>query len=342
MIIAVCGNGYCGSSAVTDYLRETSTLAVAPYDIEFMFLYDVDGLDDLRHHLVERPVRYYSSDAAIKRFQKYIKRVNSPNSSLYKLGGEQITKLTDEYIASITQIRWHGWWHFDVYNSSGLVRNWNFRLLPRINSIYKKITGKSFDIYPKAAMQMSIKPESFDEATKRYINALISLFNPHHLEKVVLDQPFPVGTADYYSKYFSDSIKTINVVRDPRDVFIAAKHINKTYSSWIPTESVEDFIEYFRLIEESKGTEANDQLTIHFEDMIYNYQSTADIIDGFLRIESSRSKQFFCPEKSINNTQLFRKFTQYKREIEIIERELPNHIYDYKEGACVPNWENMF
>ena len=84
MIIGVCGTGYCGSSAITDYLHECENVAVSPYDIEFMFIYDVDGLDDLRHHIVERPVRFFSSDAAIKRFLRYIYNINSQFNNLWK------------------------------------------------------------------------------------------------------------------------------------------------------------------------------------------------------------------------------------------------------------------
>ena len=106
-------------------------------------------------------------------------------------------------------------------------------------------------------MSISIDPINFEAATKKYISDIISLFNPENKSIVVLNQLYPVGKYGHYASYFEDEVKTITVQRDPRDIYIAAKKINTTYSSWIPTSNVNDFITYFKLINmlKKKNTE---------------------------------------------------------------------------------------
>lgn len=342
MIVSVCGNGYSGSGAVVDYLRENDHIAVPPYDIEFTFLYDVDAIDDLKHHLVTRPVRFYSSDAAIKRFKAYIKSVNTPNSLMRKVVGMNLYELTDKYLNEIVQLRWHGWWHFDIRNANLWVRNWNFRIMPRIASIIKILFNKRINIYPHSEMSISIDPINFEAATKKYISDIISLFNPENKSIVVLNQLYPVGKYGHYASYFEDEVKTITVQRDPRDIYIAAKKINTTYSSWIPTSNVNDFITYFKLINKRDIMNEPNELIIYFEDLIYKYAETSQKIDDFLGIKSPKIKKYFNPERSIDNTQLFLKYTEYSEDIIKIEKELHEFLYDYSNIKKRPQWLNSF
>lgn len=343
MIISICGNGYCGSSAVTDYLRENKLISVSPYDIEFTFLYDVDALDDLRDHIVVRPVRFFSSDAAVKRYKRFIKTINSPKGYVRKLCGDSLEKLTDKYLSQITQLTWHGWWHFDVRNADFWTKNWNFRFLVKISNLCQRVLGKGIDFSPNTTMSISVCPKEFDSITNEYISEIIKLFNPEEKKYIVLDQPYPVGTYKTYAHYFSDDIKTINVVRDPRDVYIAAKLVNTSFSSWIPTENVEDFVCYFKLLC-SQGTKSKNtnEITIRFEDLIYHYEKTTDFIDEFIGVKSPKTKKIFNPDRSINNTQLFRKHTELSSEIAYIEKELPEYLYDFNNVERMPNWSHSF
>ena len=343
MIICICGTGYSGSSAVTDYLRDEDDVSVCPYDIEFTFLYDVDGLDDLRHHLVERPVRFFSSDAAIKRYKRYINNVCSPNGSLQKLCGSSLKSATDQYLESLTQIVWHGWWHYDVYNAGFLKKNYNYRFLSKINDIKKKMGKKGIDIDKKALMYLSVKPKNFDELTKEYVGEIVNFFNVDNKDKVVLDLPFPMGEYESYKNYFSDEIKIINVIRDPRDVYIMAKKVAETYGSWIPVSNVKDFIKYFKLLccKRKKGLFGN-ELTVFFEDLIYKYDETISNVNAFLGIKGNSEKKWFNPEKSKNNTQLFRKFKEYQADIEVIEKELADCLYDYSKIDAMEKWGRHF
>lgn len=337
MLVCVCGNGFSGSSAVTDYLRGCPDVGTTKDDIEFCFLTDVDGIDDLRHHLVERPVRFFSSDAAIKRFRRYIKKLHTPRSFLRKTAGKKIIGLTDSYLKDLTQLSWRGWWHFDVSNSSFWTKNYYFRFRTKLNVLLRKTIGKSINIYPNGIMSLSVKPNCFDNRTKEYIEDIIDLLNTDKKTIFVLDQPFPPGEQDYYSRYFSQTIKTINVIRDPRDLYILCKCINKGFASWIPTDNVDDFIKYFKIIN-SFNKENNDRsITIFFEEMIYDYEMTTRKIKDFVSISNSSWHSNFNPSISINNTQLFLKYPSLKEDVIKIENELKEYLFDFTKYQEKPS-----
>lgn len=336
MIIAICGNGYCGSSAVTDYLRDCNEVSIQPFDIEFMFLYDVDGIDDLRHHIVDRPVRFYSSDAAIKRYLRYVKNICSSKSMLRKYSGDSVILLTEKYINKIVQLSWNGWWHFDQLNATWFQKNYNFRFLGRINDLKKKRGEKGIKLLKNSKMYLSIAPKDFDSLTKEYVSSLISLFDNKKTNKIVLDQPFPMGTFSYYKMYFSDEVKTINVIRDPRDLYLMAKIVSDSYSSWIPTDNVDDFITYFKMLYSNIPTNTDSSITIRFEDLIYNCDNTIKSINSFLGIAGAKSLSTFNPQKSINNTQLFLKYPSYMDDIKRIETELRKYLYPFEKENTKP------
>ena len=71
---------------------------------------------------------------------------------------------------------------------------------------------------------------------------------------------------------------------------------------------------------------------IKLEDLIYNYDATISAIFqklGWDEATHTAKKTKFNPDRSINNTQLFRKNEQYANECEIIAKELPEYLYDF-------------
>ena len=65
--------------------------------------------------------------------------------------------------------------------------------------------------------------------------------------------------------------------------------------------------------------------------MVYKYDDSVEKIMNILGLDDKKhieKKQKFNPEKSINNTQLFNKEI-YKKEAEVIERELAEFIYSF-------------
>ena len=99
-----------------------------------------------------------------------------------------------------------------------------------------------------------------------------------------------------------------------------------------PTE-VEAFCALYRQLRTSEKPASSAKIhRFHFEDLIYHYDDTVRSILTILGLSESdhlRKKEAFKPEKSINNTQIFRSSPAYFEEAAIIEKRLPEYLYDF-------------
>ena len=76
-------------------------------------------------------------------------------------------------------------------------------------------------------------------------------------------------------------------------------------------------------------------MQVRFEDLIYDYEASLIKIKNFLNLQDSehtKKGQIFIPEKSQTNTQIFRKYPKYLKDIEKIEKELPEFCYPYSDS----------
>ena len=112
----------------------------------------------------------------------------------------------------------------------------------------------------------------------------------------------------------------------------------------MPTDTVQNFITYYRVIrcEKQKKTQDPRCLYIQFEDMVYNYDQTTEKIDHFLNVTNYRRKTIFDPGLSIANTNLISKFPKYAKDISIIEKELPEYLFDFSKYPDMKNSGKMF
>ena len=101
-----------------------------------------------------------------------------------------------------------------------------------------------------------------------------------------------------------------------------------------PTD-VYKFCEYYRGLREMEKRYTGKHVhRFRFEDFIYKYDETVELVREILGSEDELpnhvlKKKYFNPEKSINNTQLFYNQENYKDESEIIEKLLPEYLYDF-------------
>ena len=344
-IINVTGNGYCGSSAVTDYLRGFADIASVNEDLEFTILYDIDALDDLRHHLIENSIRFFSSDASIKRFRRYIRNICSPNSNWRRIYGDKMTEYTEEFLSHIVSLRWNGWWHFDVLNSRGLEKIVNFSLYPRINKVLRKLSLPLIPILPKREMFLSnVSEDEFFLCAREYISKLVDGINMCNKSYVLLDQAMPANRIPKYMRYFADEVKNIVVIRDPRDIYMLIKTVYKSGDAWIPFGDVESFINYFKIIyTDCPRVSSEEVLVIRFEDMVYNYRESSEKINNFLGLKNNQMTQkIFDPEISVENTQLFNKDRTFAADIKRIEDELSDWLYDFGRYSKKPSKKQYF
>lgn len=328
MIINVSGFGYSGSGAVIDLLKEFEDIQVL--DMELNILYVPDGIRDLEYHLCEDHYRFMSSDIAISRF---IKRMDAISENFDKKDRKRFMEIAKNYIDSLVQVTWNGYSIIDRSEYSHLKRNLRIKLPDLISTILSKIHIRMPIKDPVRQMYLSIEPSNFLESTKTFFSNILDFIGYNQSNTIVVDQMLASDNNYHCIKYF-DEIKIINVLRDPRDVYLLLKaelpNTGKAIPMFIPTDSVENFINYYKLLVNPDPRTKDYTLIVQFEDLIYKYQNTIEKIKSFLS-ESNHTnpKKYFNPDISINNTQLFYKYPEYKEDIEKIETELMDYLYPF-------------
>lgn len=325
VIVGVCGFSWSGSGAVLDYLMEFGENQV--YTPEFIIAYHPDGLRDLDINVNENCAKFLSSGVAIPRFKRIA-------DSLLKVPTKgKAGKITEKYIDGITQAHWTGLEQGqELLRNRWLYRNIGLRIREKIITKLSPDFCWKYKPYPLDEMYFSICPEDFDRITQEYVNKILSSIGLSIDKNIVLNQPFPGNNPVPYMKYFKDS-KAIVVDRDPRDVFVFLKYVFPGHSYSVPLQDVNQFCAYFDNMHKNLQEKLNnpDVIYIKFEDLIYHYENTADQICNFLGLEKNNNlRNYFIPEESEANTQVFKRFGN-KDELRVIEKRLAPYLYDFSK-----------
>lgn len=346
MVVSTCSFGSSGSSAVTDYLAECENVCV--FDkLEFTLVTQIDGIEDLEFHIMKQNSRHSSGVYAIQRFRKVINNRLKGWNKRTGISKEFVKTLTDEYINEITQVRYKSFSPKIDKRHSAFLQTYMGNSIIRQRLIYglekKKIIKTNVDFYPLDYINVSIKPENFYSATKKYLTRLLEAMGCDFSKMVVLDQAFS-GNDPVKSFPFFDDVYAIVVDRDPRDMYIFAKKVLLSKGRFMPSDNVEDFIKYYRALRENQPYKESHPrvLSLKFEDMVYNYEETVNKIDKFLNIENKNRRTIFIPEMSAANTCLIRKFPELKADILRIEEELSEYLFDFSKYEMMKSSNGMF
>lgn len=330
MIIGSCGFGATGSSVITDLLREFDGLQIYD-DYEFTYTYRADGLEDLEYHLVKQFSRGVSGDAAIKRFLYAARYIYTP--LLHKpIDAKTFMKITNDYIDALVQTSFKGMESIDVI-SGNILKNiitlgMKKVILPKT---VERWTHKPSYMWPNRKIYVCVKPENFYEESREYIRKIFRAMGADLDRPIVLDQPFE-GNAPEQSFPFFDDPKAIIVDRDPRDLYLETKYRHLAECRFLPRDDVSKFCEYYIRMRTDRPTEDTDRiLNLKFEDLIYKYDECITKIIAFLGLgEHVRRKKVFDPDRSVNNTQLIRKYPQEQHAIDHIEERLKGYLYPFE------------
>lgn len=333
-IIVSTGYMGSGSSAITDLIAEFKNCANDYKSYEYVLMHSPNGIFDLEDKLLvgNNAVR---SDEAIRTFRKHMKKLYDKKfwwvGNYKKIIGPNFMNLTDEYIESLINFNYSGYW----YNQEDVDLRMFIKLMIRkpIKILtLNKIKFKKVLKYNDGLKICLPTREEFYKKTHDYIYKIIEEIGKGR-ENIILDQfllPFNLYRID---NYFDDKLKVIVVERDPRDVFILNKYTwqKKQIGIPVPTD-VNDFCDYYKRMRESEiNSNSKKILRIKFEDLIYKYEDTLEKIKKFMNFSNKdhiAPKSRFNPEISIKNTQLF-KNKEYEKEIKIIERKLKKYLYDF-------------
>ena len=335
-MIIITTASYCGtgSSAITDFFSEVDG-CISLGDYEFRFAQDPDGLSDLEYNIVQNNHRLNTGEA-IKRYKRLVKRLNATwYAKEYKeFFGDDWMLLSNQYISDITKLISKTWWHQDQIDHGEV-----FRFIDRLYNKLTKIVRTLFGIPEKDISLLSrtelgyftyLSEEEFLAITRKYTSALFENVNKKHMPFLMVDQLVPPSNISRYSRYFEDIVVFI-VDRDPRDLYIRFK---SEKFELIPISCVEDFCKWYRLTREHRKHEKleSNVCYVQFEDMIYNYEEMRKKLLNFVGLDVKshiRKCEKFNPVESIRGTNLSKNHPEFLKDINYIEKELPEYIYDF-------------
>ncbi len=336
MKLITCASYYAtGSSAVTDFFTEfENVVSLGRY--EYRFVWDPDGISDLEYNIVENNNRH-NTGYAIKRYLKMTNQFNSFGyGGGYRIFNNEFKRFTEQYINEITELKTLSWWHRERIDRGSVFCFWD-----RGYSYIKRLlngglnTQKRYSLLQKKEIGYfsAISEEKFLNATKKYTDAVFNYANKSGAEYMMADQLVPATNIDRYLRYFSD-IRVIVVERDPRDLFLIEQNLHRGV---VPIGSVEDYVKWFRITRTySKPKVENEKciLRINFEDIIYNYEDTTKKMAEFVGLSLDKHVyplKNLNPSISIKNTNLKNSIKGYEKEIDYIEKNLSEYLFDFEK-----------
>ena len=331
MKVITCASYYgCGSSAVTDLISEFSGVESLG-DYEFRFLHDIDGISDLEHHLIECPNRH-NSGHALKRFES-LSKFNSGrwfNQRYEPFFNGQYLKLTNEYIDKLTCFKFKGQWFYDFYDRGCFL----YYVILLINKVLDKLNVFSWRILSdELTYGTTIDRQYFLKCTQEYLHSLLDAANISKSEYLMIDQLMPSSNIERCLRYVPENVFVFVVDRDPRDLYIMGKYV------WLndkvmPVDDVVTFCKWFSFTRGCTQEKDNKEniMFVKFEDLIYRYEETkAKIISLIgLSIDNHISPFVkFNPRRSVVNTRTWTKYPNELSNIQYIEKELKEYLFDY-------------
>ena len=327
MIVAVCGYGTSGASAVFDLLRGYDDLQFVPF--EFQLIHQADGLLDLKYHLTENRERV-ACNAAIKRFKKLMFSSVTGNR-ISKIVGKDYKRIVNAFLDKIVLSSWKGRSNYDPVDISDRSRNRYICFCQQsITYLLRKINSSwSFPNYRTRYFSI-IDADTFDKAAREFIDELFHAAGFDLRNNLILDMLLSATNPSKGMEFFYD-IKVILVTRDPRDTYIRSRE-NVFLNSFMPQNSVDDFCTFYRVNREM--TIMNEQaMLVHYEDLIYKYQETKEQIKKFLGYTKDPENEFkfFNPNVSVKYTKMLDRYPQFSEDIKYIEEHLKDYLYSFEE-----------
>lgn len=334
MIIGVCGFGSTGSSAVSDYLSEFDNVQVLD-QLEFTWVSGVDGLIDLEYHVKHPHNRTGDSIYAIHRYRERMKYLLKGYSKVAGVDPKVFELSTERFLDAITQVKWN--WY--INEPDNYLMKAAKHLMKRIILKMERKAGHQVNSWPMTEVSLSLNPDNFEDAARAHVKEFLSALGATWDKPLVLDQPFAGNNPQACFKYFENPYAIV-VDRDPRDnyVFANTRLVGKL-PHFMPIQPVEKFVKYYRALRNNQPYSVKNEhvLSIKFEDMVYHYDETTKVIRDFLQLpENPNPKSIFDPGISMSNTQVWKRFPQFAKDIEFIEKELPEYLFDYR-GCPEPN-----
>ena len=335
-IIGTTGFGESGSSALTNILEEFECVSTIKGGATFECKFFSNNLFQLETALRNQ----LFVNAAVKEMLYQAKLASNDQFYITNFGKDFFFNSTMEYIKTVT-----GSWLGGMYSErdADLIPKEEIKNFKRARFLFDNLYKNKYELYEQYYWRPSFQTLTeqyygkFDNEFYKKTQAYTSkIFTPIAQNKrfILVDALFRPESVIHELNWFLNA-KCLIGDRDPRDLYV----INKMYKGepYLPTWTVETYIDWFRTYRScnKRNAEYSDTiLQLKFEDLIYNYEGSLAKIKKFLDLKDSehiKKGQIFIPEKSKTNTQLFRKYPKYAKDIEKIEKDLPEFCYPYSE-----------
>lgn len=327
MILGICGYGYTGSGALISLLKEYDGVSYL-YNKgvqEFTLSYISDGLEDLEYNLVSNPSKGTRCDNAIYRF-KLLVDFYERNYNRFTKG--QFRELSYDFLDELIQVKWKGVRVFEYQ------RSWKrlfFYFQASVSKVLRRF-GINVRLLPLHERYISIFPDNYLNCTRNYLEKVLG--GNHEKDCLLLDQPFSIGNPLHSMRFFNNP-KCIVVDRDPRDLYVMVKHVYKKNALFIPSDTVENFINYYKRVRDDRLWNDSDLIyRVQFEDLIYKYKETVKGIEEFvgpLLGKHSSMKTLFNPSVSIANTNVYSYYPEDSEAINKISHDLNEYLYSFPD-----------
>ncbi len=337
-VITSTGFGDSGSSAITDLLSEYEGIKSFGSEWECTFLHAPDGLSDLESAVLEG--HRLKVDFAVTRFLNLSKRLGLQKDYKNAFHGN-FYKLSEKFINSFFDITWNGMYEDKLpIFVSGLTKK-DKSLIDYANTFYNLEKSKKFEMYESDGWRPSYVPFSnmyyytditrFYDCAKKYVESLINevLCDNESIRRLYLDQLLPPISISKYLQYMPCETKVFVVDKDPRDLFIVENLYNG--SRYVPYENVDEFIKWYKSTRNKSRQNIKSENVFHIflDELIDDYENSCKRVENFLGLnteEHSAKLTKFDPEKSRVNTKLYKKYSNYSKEISKIENELEDFL----------------
>lgn len=338
----VIAMGYMGtgSSAIHHLLTEYENVSLAgPVGYEHVVFYMPHGLFDLEVTLLNNNL-LFKSDAALNDFYDAMKRINDGNfgwfGSFKRLFGNQFMENVDEFMEGlINYSRKDANWFNDYRweRTAGGVAKDSIKKLLRRN--VDKLGYRSRIVGDNRINYSFPTEDEFYLLARKFVSKYMKMFTNEKDKVFVFDQLLKPQNLCKFTNYFESDTKCIVFSRDIRDMYISSKYVwSRMTGRIILPDTPEEFVNFYsRFLKTEKMIEDSRILRMNFEDLVYFYQASVEIIESFLGKEllgkHIAPQLHFKPDVSIKNTQVFRINPEFETEASYISDMMPERIYRF-------------
>lgn len=327
-IINVTGTGYSGATAVAQWFGDFRD-CVSLKNWECGLFRSDGGIIELSNMLLSGDI--FLQNSSLARFLNLVERteIELRFQKLEKDVSKQFRNISDNFLNSLLIERRLPWAHiFDAYNLGKIGMRCKIHSYPNTSlrnilinflvKIAKKINGGHIATeYDYSSPRNDIfyvkdlSEEAYLRLAREYLQSFFGLFTKKDEQFIIAPCFICVETMNSYRKCerFFDNLKTIFVLRDPRDCFVS--YVNRGYFN---DSQVDDFCSKYLYFVREYPFNYSGIMCISFEDFILNHKKVAEKLFDFIGIFDMRLVEMpqYKIEESKQNIGKWKKYPNQK------------------------------